>query len=88
MALSFLRRRLLAKPDVQHPDAVFVVNDYMVIETLSLMRSEHDLRVPDDVAIIGVDDFPPAAMPELSLTILHQTLEQMEPNTVRLMIKP
>ncbi len=37
-------RALLDKPDAGRPDAVFVVNDYMAIEALSLIRAE--LRPP------------------------------------------
>ena len=79
-------RRLLAKPEAERPDAVFLVKDYMAIEALSLMRSELGLRVPDDVSIIGFDDIPLAALPEFSLTTLRQPLDQMVPNAVRFMV--
>ncbi len=80
-------RALLDKPDAERPDAIFIVNDYMAIEALSLIRSELGLRVPEDVSIIGFDDIPLAATPEFSLTTLRQPIDQMVPNAVRLMIE-
>jgi DNA-binding LacI/PurR family transcriptional regulator len=79
-------RALLDRPDAERPDAIFIVNDYMAIEALSLIRFDLGLRVPKDVSIIGFDDIPLAAMPEFSLTTLRQPLDQMVPNAVRLMV--
>ena len=79
-------RALLDKPDAERPDAVFIVNDYMAIEALSMTRSELGLRVPEDVSIIGFDDIPLAAMPEFALTTLRQPIDQMVQNAVRLMV--
>ncbi len=78
-------RALLQKPEDERPDGVFIANDYMAIEAMSLIRSELDLRIPEDVSIIGFDDIPLAAMPEFSLTTLRQPIDQMVPNAVRLM---
>ena len=80
-------RALLDKPEAERPDAIFIVNDYMAIEALSLIRSELGLRVPEDVSIIGFDDIPLAAAPEFSLTTVRQPIDQMVPNAVRLMIE-
>ena len=80
-------RALMQKPEAERPDGLFIVNDYMAIEALSMIRTELGLRVPKDVSIIGFDDIPLAAMPEFSLTTLRQPIDQMVPNAVRLMVE-
>lgn len=46
----------------QHPeiDAVFASNDQMALGAIQTLRKK-DLRVPDDLAIIGYDDIPEAS---------------------------
>jgi DNA-binding LacI/PurR family transcriptional regulator len=77
--------RLFA-PDVARPDALFVTNDYMALRVLSVLRFALGLRVPDDVAVIGFDDVPLAAMPEFALTTLRQPLERMVSNAIRVLL--
>ena len=79
-------RKLLDRPPQKRPDAIFVANDYMAIETLSVMRGELGLRVPDDVSLIGFDDIPMAGLPEFALTTLRQPIRQMVSQSVTLML--
>lgn len=46
-------RRLLRLPEP--PTAVFAANDQLAFSTIETLRA-HQLRVPDDVAVIGFDD--------------------------------
>ena len=57
--------RLLALP--APPDAVFAANDLMAIGALTAARAV-GRRVPDDVAIVGYDDIPEAAVTSPALT--------------------
>ena len=52
------------------PDAIFCYNDLMAIG--AILAAEHlEMRVPDDVAIVGFDDIPMAAMIAPPLTTMR-----------------
>jgi LacI family transcriptional regulator len=65
-------RQLLA----HEPDAVFVANDMMALGGLRALR-EADLRVPEDVAVVGYDDLPLAARATPPLTTVRQPIQRM-----------
>ncbi|MEM6741984.1 MAG: LacI family DNA-binding transcriptional regulator [Pseudomonadota bacterium] len=69
------------------PDAVFVANDYMALEALSALRHVHGVDVPGEMAVIGFDDVPRAALPEFDLTTVRQPLERMVENAVRVLVR-
>jgi LacI family transcriptional regulator len=60
-------RRLLALPEP--PTAVFAGNDLMAIGALHAARAAGK-RVPEDVAIVGYDDIPEAAVTSPALTTI------------------
>ena len=53
------------------PTAVFVCNDLMAIGALDAINGA-GLRVPDDIALVGFDDIPPAAWVRPRLTTVAQ----------------
>ncbi|MEM9230643.1 MAG: LacI family DNA-binding transcriptional regulator [Pseudomonadota bacterium] len=53
------------------PRAIFAVNDYMAIGALHALHTV-GLSVPDDVAVMGFDDIPVAALAYPSLTTVSQ----------------
>lgn len=63
---------LLARPDAR-PDAVFAYDDGLAIAVLQLAQSR-GLRIPDDLAVIGVNDSSEAglASPELASLALPE----------------
>ncbi len=65
-------QRLLAAS----PTAIFVASDTMAIGALKALR-EANLRVPEDVALVGFDDGPIAAAVEPALTTVHQPIEHL-----------
>lgn len=73
-------RRMFDRPDP--PDAVFVCNDHMAFAVMDVLRFELGLRIPDDVAVCGFDDVPPAAWPAYSLTTVRQRINRMVAETV------
>ncbi|HAF62222.1 MAG TPA: LacI family transcriptional regulator [Anaerolineaceae bacterium] len=67
------------------PDAVFTASDQMALGAMRAM-SENGLRAPDDVAIIGFDDFPlqmPAYPP---LSTIRQPIDEFGNEALRMLI--
>ena len=59
------------------PDALFVCNDHMAFAVMDVIRYHYGLSIPDDVAVIGYDDTPPASWPSYALTTMRQPTNQM-----------
>jgi len=59
-----------------HPDGLFCFNDNMAIGALRALR-DLDLRIPQDVALIGCDGIDDSAYLDPSLTTIAQPLEEM-----------
>lgn len=60
---------------LRQPDAVFVASDTMAVGALRALR-EANLRVPEDVAVIGFDDMPFAARTTPSLSTIRQPIQR------------
>jgi LacI family transcriptional regulator len=58
------------------PDAVFVASDTMALGAMRAIR-EAQLSVPDDIAVVGFDDLPPATISNPPLTTIRQPIHQM-----------
>ncbi len=57
-------------------DAVFVANDLMAFGAMRTLRQE-SRRIPEDVAVMGFDDLPSAALTHPPLSTIHQPLYEM-----------
>jgi LacI family transcriptional regulator len=75
-----MQRLLLAKPD-----AVFAASDTMAFGAMRAVR-ESGLRIPGDVAIVGFDDLPAAAVSLPRLTTIRQPVQQFGSAAVELLI--
>ncbi len=73
------RRLLEAAPDL---DAIFVASDLMATAVLQVLIAS-GRRVPDDVAVVGFDDSPPAWMTAPALSTVHQPVENLAALAVR-----
>jgi len=71
----------------EHPkvDGVFVANDLMAQGALLVLR-QHGRRVPQDVAVVGFDDSPPALACRPRLTTIRQPIEDMTAEMARLLL--
>ena len=79
--------RAMARLLAEHPgiDGVFAANDLTAQGALQVLR-EHGRRVPDDVAVVGFDDSPPALACHPPLTTVRQPIEDMAAAMARLLV--
>lgn len=68
------------------PTAVFAQNDRMAVGVLRAVR-EAGLRVPDQVAVIGVDDMPLASYFDPALTTMRQDLAEIGRVAAQLLLR-
>jgi LacI family transcriptional regulator len=67
----YATKRLLA----YEPDAIFVATDTMATGVLRALREE-GIVVPDEIALVGYDDLPPARNSVPSLTTIRQPIRR------------
>jgi LacI family transcriptional regulator len=58
------------------PDAIVCANDQMAIGVLRALVAR-DIRVPQDVAVVGFDDIFPASLTDVPLTTVHQPMRKI-----------
>jgi DNA-binding LacI/PurR family transcriptional regulator len=75
--------QLLALPE--RPTAVFAASDSMAAGALAAIR-EAGLRVPEDIAVVGFDDSPIAALTSPTLTTVRQPIYRLGAEAARLLI--
>ncbi len=77
-------QRLLSLPTP--PTAIMASNNLMVIGAMHTLRDQH-LQVPQDMALVGFDDFDWAAFFNPRLTVVRQPLEQQGSLAVQLLVQ-
>ena len=68
------------------PDAVFSSNDAMALGCLRALR-EANIRVPEDISLVGFDDLPQALQAEPPLTTIQQTIQESGCEAVELLLR-
>ena len=68
------------------PDAVFVANDHMAFAVMDVLRHRLNLRIPEDVSVVGFDDVQLAAWPSFDLTTVRQPSGRMVDATVAALV--
>ena len=58
------------------PEAIFCCDDYMALGAMNAL-SEMDLRVPQDIALVGFDDAEISSHPKIMLTTVSQDVQQL-----------
>ena len=76
-------KRLLSLPNP--PDGIFAVNDAIAIGALSVLR-ERDVKVPDEVALIGFDNDPYAKFSSPTLSTIDQPVYEMGMLAARILL--
>ena len=65
-------------------DAIFCASDYMAFAALDVVKREFGLRVPEDVAIVGVDDVPEAGHAAYDLTTYSQPAASLAREAIKI----
>jgi LacI family transcriptional regulator len=79
-----LAREALA--NLPQPTALFAANNFIAIGAMQAMQ-ELGIRVPEDVALVAVDDIPPAFTFDPFLTVATQPAREMGQRAVQLLLK-
>jgi DNA-binding LacI/PurR family transcriptional regulator len=66
------------------PDSIFFASDVMAVGGVDAIRAAN-LRVPDDISVIGFDDVPMASWPSYELTTVRQPITQMVDETAKIL---
>lgn len=74
--------RLVRQP--KRPDSIFFASDVMAVGGIDAIRAAN-LRVPEDISVIGFDDVPMASWPPYELTTVRQPIAQMVYETARIL---
>jgi LacI family transcriptional regulator len=74
---------LLEVPDP--PTAIFVSSDALAFATLAAIR-RHELRIPDDIAVVGFDDNPLSRYADPPLTSVYLPFEEMGRKAGKMML--
>lgn len=76
------QRLLRTNPDLS---ALFVASDVMATGAMRSIR-EAGRNIPDDIAIVGYDDLPPAQQAVPPLTTIRQPIQQLGRNAVEILL--
>jgi len=67
------------------PEAILAGNDFVLMEVLKFIK-QHHLKIPEDVAVIGIDDVPFASFYTPSITTISQPMTEMANLAVKLLM--
>lgn len=79
-------RRIAERDPITRPDAVFAANDLLAIGLLQAFML-HELKIPDDIALIGYDDIAYASSSIVALSSIRQPSTLIGYTAVDLLIK-
>jgi len=69
------------------PDAIFCANDVMAMAAVEVARAEFNLRIPQDIAIVGYDNTDQGGWPPYRLTTVDQNLDAMARAAIELLVR-
>ena len=72
--------------EADRPTAIFATNDPLALQVLHAAR-DLGIRVPEQLSVVGFDDFPVASLLTPPLTTLRQPLERIGDDAVRLLLR-
>lgn len=78
---------ILARPAPERPDAIFAANDLLAVGLLQAFAIMGDVRVPDDIALIGYDDIDFASATVVPLSSIRQPAHLIGATAVDLLLR-
>lgn len=75
---------LLALPN--QPTAIFTTGDKAALQVMETLRL-HQVRVPEDISLVGFDDIPQASSVYPRLTTIHHPIYEMGQAAVQILLK-
>ena len=69
------------------PDAIMCVNDMSAIGVIDALRFEHNLKIPEDVSVVGFDGVGPANWLSFDLSTVRQPVGRMTEAAVQMLIE-
>jgi LacI family transcriptional regulator len=74
-----------ALASIPRPTALFAANNFVAIGAMQAMR-EQGMRIPEDIALVAVDDIPPAFAINPFLTVAAQPAREMGQQAAQLLL--
>lgn len=71
--------------DRVQPDGLFAMNDMIAMRCMQLLRAS-GRKIPEDIAVVGFDDIPAAALLDVPLTTVRQDGQRMGAEATRLLL--
>lgn len=71
----------------ERPDAIFCVSDIMALGAMDAARKLYNIRIPEELAVVGFDDIPMASWQSYDLTTVIQPAHEMASETVKLLLR-
>lgn len=68
------------------PDAIFCSNDLIAMGALDFVRNKLNIKVPDQLSIVGFDDIPSASWLSYDLTTVRQPFGILVENTIQVLM--
>lgn len=77
--------KILARED--RPDALFCVSDLMALGAMDAARIQFDLKIPEDLSVVGFDNIPMACWHNYELTTAAQPGPKMAAAAVEMLLR-
>jgi LacI family transcriptional regulator len=78
---------LIARRPQDRPDGIFAVNDLVALGLLQALVMTEEVRIPDDIAVIGYDDIDFAASAVVPLSSIRQPSRLIGRRAIELLLK-
>lgn len=78
-------RALLSK--AERPEGIFCATDNLAMALMDIARYEFNLKIPEDLQIIGFDDIPQAQWLSYELTTFRQDFDRLAREAVKIIVE-